>query len=225
MCDWVTTVNAYPDLTLENHGLVHVGYLKNSHAMMFEAAATYAIAGREPPKACFHHVQGVSDTLLDCIAWDGTPIYFGGNDWKLVHTQCQDAINFAMAAVLLRRCPVAPGSPRRPSTGSGESSKENKGYFSIRRDPEHNGLAASRLIFCYLTFARRGLGVEPVSQAELDRSITGVHTFEHGKAIRTPHADQVRLVRLGQQPHGPRAALRWQLGGSGRTIASYLGLA
>ncbi|HLA84558.1 MAG TPA: hypothetical protein VJL29_07170 [Thermoguttaceae bacterium] len=187
VCDWVTTVNAYPDLTLENHGLVHVGYLKNSHAMMFEAAAPYVLTGREPPKACFHHVQGVTEVLLDCIAWEGTPIYFGGNDWKLVHTQCQDVINFAMAAILLQDARAA----RVAETALDwlrRIQQERKGYFSVRTDPEHNGMVALRLIFCYLTIAQRGLGVEPVTQAELDKYVTGVRHLAHGQAIlhRTP---------------------------------------
>ena len=47
--EWVTTVNAHPDFTLENHGLVHVGYLKNSHAMLLEGTVPYVLTGRDAP--------------------------------------------------------------------------------------------------------------------------------------------------------------------------------
>ncbi|MBN1911563.1 MAG: hypothetical protein JW818_17610, partial [Pirellulales bacterium] len=182
VADWVNTVNAYPDLMLENHGLVHMGYLKNSHAMMFEAAASYVLAGRESPKATLHHVKAVSDILLGCVSREGAPIYFGGNDWKLVHTQCSDVINFALGAVLLDDA----WSARVAETSFHwlrRIQQQHQGCYTVRRDPEHNGLVASRLILCYLVFTRRGLGPMPVSQEELDRHITGTRLFKHGDAV------------------------------------------
>jgi len=96
-------------------------------------------------------------------------------------------INFALAAILLRDARAA-----RVAEVSFDwlrrIQKEHGGCYTVRKDPEHNGFVAQRLIFCYLVFARRGLGVEPVSRQELDRSIAGVHYLERGEAIlhRTP---------------------------------------
>ncbi|MBN1590854.1 MAG: hypothetical protein JW888_15180, partial [Pirellulales bacterium] len=185
--EWVTTVNAHPDLTVENHGLVHVGYLKNAHAMMLEGGSPYVLTDRKVPKACRHHMDGVLDILLRCLAWDGAPVCFGGNDWKLVHTQCSDVINFALTGVLDRDARAA-----RAAATSFEwlrrIQKQYGGCYTVRRDLEHNGLVGSRLVCCYLVFAKLGLGVEPLSQQELDRQTSGVRFFEHGRAIvhRTP---------------------------------------
>ena len=54
--EWVTTVNAHDDFTLENHGLVHMGYLKNAVSELQENVLPWLIAGRKVPAACGHHV-------------------------------------------------------------------------------------------------------------------------------------------------------------------------
>jgi len=185
--DWVTTVNAHPDFTVENHGLVHVGYLKNSHAMLLEGTVPYVLTGRDVPKACSHHAGDVLDVLLSCIGWEGSPVYFGGNDWKLMNTQCIDVITFELSGVFFR--------DSRAARAAGMAldwlrriQRSHKGYFSVRQDLEHNGLAASRLISCYLMMARLGRGVEPMDEHEFVQSVAGVRHLEHGRAIlhRTP---------------------------------------
>jgi hypothetical protein len=187
ICEWVTTVNAHPDYTVENHGLVHIGYLKNSHALLLEAASPYVLIGRPLPRAGTHHADDVFEVLVRCTAWDGAPIYFGGNDWKLVHTQCSDVISFALTNVLLRDARAA----YLESVALDwlcRIQRQHNGYYTVRKDLEHNGFVASRLATCYLIRARAGPGVEAVSEQQFAQSITGVTHLEHGQAIlhRTP---------------------------------------
>lgn len=185
--EWVTTVNAHPDFTVENHGLVHVGYLKNSHAMLLEAASPYVMTGRAVPKACLHHADGVLDILLKCVAWEGAPIYFGGNDWKLVHTQCSDVISFALTNVLLGDARAA-YMEQVALDWLCRIQQQHGGYYTVRRDLEHNGFVASRLAVCYLIHAQAGEGVQPISSRQFEERITGVTQLKHAQAIlhRTP---------------------------------------
>jgi hypothetical protein len=184
---WVTTVNVHPDFTVENHGIVHVGYLKASLAFLLENALPYLLTGRPVPKACSHHVRDCFAVALKCMGWDGAPVYFSGNDWKIYHSQNSDVMIFTLAALLAgdRNAaalePVALDYLRRMQRVEG-------GYYSVRRDIEYGGLCASRLIACQLARGILGEGPLPASEAECERSICGVTCFEHGRVIlhRTP---------------------------------------
>ncbi len=80
--DWVTTVNAHDDFTVENHRLVHMGYLKNTVSELQENTLPWLIRGRKVPAACLHHAREVFGVLVACMGWDGGPVYFAGTDWK-----------------------------------------------------------------------------------------------------------------------------------------------
>jgi len=84
--DWVTTTNAHPDFTVENHGIVHLGYLKTTLSILLENSLPYLLTGTAVPKACLHHVPDGFAVLVRCMAWDAAPFYFSGNDWKITHT-------------------------------------------------------------------------------------------------------------------------------------------
>jgi hypothetical protein len=219
---WVTTVNAHPDFTVENHGLVHVGYLKTTVAMLLENAVHYLAADQPVPHACLHHVPEALDVLLKCMSWSGAPIYFGGNDWKTVHTQATDIVIYAMASTLTgdRRAAhledVALEWLRRIQ-------RQHRGYYNVRRDLEFGGLCATRLIACYLAHAARGQGAEPVAEAEFDRRVSGTTHLEHAPAIlhRTP--TKFASFSWGRQ----RLALALPRGGNcvlWPHVASYVGL-
>jgi len=219
---WVTTVNAHPDFTVENHRLVHVGYLKTTVAMLLESACHYAIVDTPAPRACFHHVGEAFDVLLACSAWDGAPVYFGGNDWKTFHSQATDIVMYAGLGALaddgraayleetaldwLRRLQKAEG-----------------GYYNVRRDIEYGGLCATRLIACYLLHAVSSEGAPPVTKMEFDRACTGVRYLKYARAIlhRTP-------TKFASFTWGPkRIAIAMPTNGNWVVwphFASYLGL-
>ena len=184
---WVTTVNAHPDFTVENHGLVHIGYLKTTLGLMVENAVHYLMAQRSTPAACLHHVPEGFDVLASCMSWDAAAIYFGGNDWKLVHTQCVDTVVYAMLSLLAkdglasRLEEDALGALRRIQRQEG-------GFYNVRRDLEFGGLCATRLIGCYLAHALVRHKVESLPEEEFDRRVTGVRYMKSARALlhRTP---------------------------------------
>ena len=219
---WVTTVNAHPDFTVENHGLVHIGYQKTSIAQLLENAAHYLIAGNRPPLACRHHVAEATELLYRCVGWDGAPVYFGGNDWKLVHTQPTDLPIYAVQSILSgdRRAAL---QERRGLDRVARLQAAEDGFFGVRRDLEYGGLCASRLIVCTLAHAANGTGAEPLLPDEFDRQMTSVRRLPGGRAVlhRTPD-------KFASFAFGPKWMALTVPAGADRAVwphyASYLGV-
>lgn len=184
---WVTTVNAHPDFTVENHGLVHMGYQKTSIAQLLENAVHYLAVGRQPPAACMHHVNDATELLYRCSGWDGAPVYFGGNDWKIVHTQPTDLPIYTVLSIVAGDRRAALQEVRGLEAVERIQAAE-EGFFNVRRDLEYGGLCASRLAACYLVHAAHGPGAEPLQPDEFDRQMTGAWHLEGGRAMlhRTP---------------------------------------
>jgi hypothetical protein len=207
---------------VENHGLVHVGYLKTTVGLMLEAGSQYLLAEEAPPRACLHHVPEAFDNLRACMAWDGAPIYFGGNDWKLVHTQGTDLSIYAMLG-LFSQDRVAARLERIALDWVARIQNEEKGFYNLRRDIEYGGLVATRLVACSITHAMGAPGPRPVSERALQRTISGVRRFDYAKAIlhRTP-------TKFASFSWGPkRMALAMPKNGTWIVwphYASYLGL-
>lgn len=220
--DWVSTVNAHPDFTVENHGLVHVGYLKNSLSMLLESAVHFAMTDAEVPAACLHHATDVFQVLVKCMSDSGSPIYFGGNDWKLVHTQATDAIIYALLSLLTNNgtaaCLEAQALKFIPRIQT-----QQGGYYNVRRDLEYGGLCATRLVSCYLAHAAMGPGAEPISAQAFQESASHVTHLEYAQAIlhRTPD----KFVSFAWGPR--RMALAWPAGSAPVVwphMSSYLGI-
>ncbi len=184
---WVSTINAHPDFTVENHRLVHVGYLKNSLSLQLEGALPYLLAGRPVPQAHLHHADDVFAVLRACMAWDGAPISFGGNDWKLFHTQASEHLPWCFLN-LLAGDHVAAAFEHQALDWLARMQEAHGGYFNQRRDLEYGGLVASRLIAADLAHRRLGPGVAPASFADVDAACSQVRVLEHAKAVlhRTP---------------------------------------
>ncbi len=184
---WVTTVNAHPDFTVENHGLVHIGYLKTTLGLMLENAVHYLAAQRPAPAACLHHVPEGFDVLASCMSWDAASIYFGGNDWKVVHTQCVDTVIYAMLG-LLTKDRFAARLEEDALSVLRRIQQQEGGFYNVRRDLEFGGLCATRLITCYMTHAFVRHEVEPLPKEGLDRRVTGVRYMASARALlhRTP---------------------------------------
>jgi hypothetical protein len=184
---WVTTVNAHDDFTVENHGLVHVGYLKNSASMLQENILPWLITGGKIPKACMHHVPEVFDLLIRCMAWDGAPVYFSGTDWKLYHEQSCEIVAYAMLS-LLKSDRRAAYLEKTALPWILRQQRSEKGYYNVRRDLEYGGLCATRLIACCLAHGIADSSPEPIGAAEFGRLVSGTRHLVSSKAVvhRTP---------------------------------------
>ncbi|MHB8901846.1 MAG: discoidin domain-containing protein [Thermoguttaceae bacterium] len=219
---WVSTVNAHDDFTVENHGLVHLGYQKTSVAQLLENAVHYLVAGREPPAACRHHVAEAAELLYRCAGWDGSPVYFGGNDWKIVHSQPTDLPIYSALSIVAGDGRAALQEQRGLERVGRLQAAEGR-FFNERRDLEYGGLCATRLATCYLAHAAAGAGAEPISPEEFDRQMTGAWHLEGGRAMlhRTPD-------KFASFAFGPKWLALTLPRGPDRTIwphfASYLGV-
>ena len=134
-----------------------------------------------------HHVPDGVELLYRCSAWDGAPVFFGGNDWKTFHSQPIDLVIYALLSTVAgdRRAAYV---EQTGLTWVGRMQQAEGGYFNVRRDLEYGGACATRLLACYLAHATLGAGAEPLSADEFDRSASGVRLLPAGKAIvhRTP---------------------------------------
>lgn len=185
--EWVVTTNAHSDFTVENHGLVHLGYLKTTLSMLLENALPYLLTGAAVPQACLHHVPEGFAVLVRCMAWDAAPIYFSGNDWKITHTQATDTMSYALMSLLARNRQAA-YLERVGLDYLLRIQKQEHGYYNVRRDLESSGHAATRLMAAYYAHAILGEGAAPLSPAEFDRSISGTCYLPEGRTLlhRTP---------------------------------------
>jgi hypothetical protein len=78
--DWVCTQTAHPDLTVENHGSFHPGYLGCGGLLLFGRLAFQA-TGRTPPPHYEHHLLDAWRILRRFFLPNGFTAYPSGQDW------------------------------------------------------------------------------------------------------------------------------------------------
>jgi len=185
--DWVTTVNSHDDFTVENHRLVHMGYLKNTVSELQENTLPWLIRGREVPAACLHHANDVFGVLVSCMAWDGGPVYFAGTDWKTYHEQCCEIVLYTLLSLRSgdRTAAFLEGTALESLI---RQQQAQGGYYNVRRDLEYGGLCATRLIVCCLAHGLLDAPPEPITAAEFDQLASGTRHLVAGKTVvhRTP---------------------------------------
>jgi hypothetical protein len=185
---WVTTVNAHDDFTVENHGIVHVGYLKLTATELQENSLHWLLVGRTPPKAAQHHVPQVFQVLMNCMDWDGSPIYFAGNDWKSYQSQSSDVLLYC-SLNLLTHDPRAAYLEETALRQSRKQQHAEGGYFNLRRDLEFSGFCASRMIMCCYAHAVANSNTTAIDAEQFDREASGVKLLPAAKTVvhRTPN--------------------------------------
>ncbi|MBN2578976.1 MAG: hypothetical protein JXB10_08290 [Pirellulales bacterium] len=186
--DWVTTVNAHDDFTVENHGIVHMGYLKTTASELQENVLPWLLTGRNTPAACMHHVPEALELLIHCMAWDGAPVYFSGTDWKSYHEQSCEIVLYTMQS-LLKGDRRAAFLEQTALKWLARQQRAEKGFYNVRRDLEYGGLCATRLIACCLAHGIIDAPPKPISADEFDRLAAGTRHLIAGKTVvhRTPN--------------------------------------
>ena len=180
--EWVTTVNAHPDFTVENHSRVHIGYLKTTLSLLLENALHYELTGNQSPAAMFHHMPETFEIMKRSMMKDAATVYWGSNDWRVIHTQATDIIAYAVINIL-KEDGAAAYLENLAIDYLRSLQQENNGYLNFRRDLEWSGFAATRLINAWLLHAIRGGGGTPYSEAEYDSRYNMVTYYPNGKAI------------------------------------------
>ena len=90
--DWVCTQTSHPDLTVENHGSFHPGYLACGVLLMMGRLA-FTLTGKTPPPHYLHHVHDAWKVLRRFFLYNGFTAYPSGQDW----TYHEPDINFQYA--------------------------------------------------------------------------------------------------------------------------------
>lgn len=196
--DWVDTVNAHDDFAVENHGLVHVGYLKNTLTMQLENEVHWKMVDRELPLAGQHHAPEVFDILCRCMNWNAAAIYFGGNDWQIYETQCSDILIYTALrqlhgnrhAALLEDTALKHLIRRQRAEG---------GYYNGRRDLEYGGMCATRLMMCFWLHALSDELTPPVTQQEFNAKANGVTKLESARTVMHRTADKFASFTWAQK--------------------------
>ncbi|NOZ20986.1 MAG: hypothetical protein GXP25_07845 [Planctomycetes bacterium] len=187
VCDWVKTVNLLPDYTIQNNGYVHLRHMSAAVTALGENCLPYLLAGKTPPQATLHNVAKCYRAYRYFMAWDGSPVYVTGSDWKMIHTQAADVFAHAFCCVMLDDNHAAYLEMR--ALDFAERMQDHcRGYYNVDADPAFNGMCASALIHCYLLHALRGPGPKPIDSTRFNLDATGTKKFDSAKLIihRTP---------------------------------------
>ena len=78
--DWVCTQTAHPDLTVENHGSFHPGYL-GCGGLLILGRLAFTLTGKTPPPHYAHHLVGAWRLLKRFALPNGFTAYPSGQDW------------------------------------------------------------------------------------------------------------------------------------------------
>lgn len=78
--DWVCTQTAHPDLTVENHGSFHPGYL-GCGVLLMQGRLAFQLTGRTPPPQYLHNVVEAYKVLRRFFLSNGFTAYPSGQDW------------------------------------------------------------------------------------------------------------------------------------------------
>ena len=113
---------------------------------------------------------------------DAAAVYWGSNDWRVIHTQATDIIAYAVIS-LLKDDRAASYLEDVAIDYMRLLQQEHKGFFNFRRDLEWSGFAATRLINAWLLHAIRGGGGTPVSEADYDSLYNNVTYYPYGKTV------------------------------------------
>ena len=197
---WLTAPNAFPDYTVENHGLVHPDYL-GAISEMVRCAISFRLADEPLPQAVTFNADKVLDLLVFLYLPDGTELYPQNTDYTPrrldVFVQASDIIPHKPSplrkACFLRALAsmeaMATECPDQPMNGWIGFPYDLGSTWGLTQD--------------YLMFRFFGDGGEALEDNQLEASLAGVFASEYGKFAvhRTPNTISSFSWRsTGKQP-------------------------
>lgn len=78
--DWICTQTTHPDLTVENHGSFHPGYL-GCGVLLMTGRLAFTLTGKTPPPHYLHRVHDAWNVLRRFFLYNGFTAYPSGQDW------------------------------------------------------------------------------------------------------------------------------------------------
>ena len=78
--DWICTQTTHPDLTVENHGSFHPGYL-GCGVLLMTGRLAFTLTGKTPPPHYLHRIYDAWNVLRRFFLYNGFTAYPSGQDW------------------------------------------------------------------------------------------------------------------------------------------------
>ncbi len=197
---WLAAPNAFPDYTVENHGLVHPDYM-GAISEMVRCAISFRLASETVPQAATFNADKVLDLLVFLYLPDGIELYPQNTDYTPrrldVFLQAGNIIPHRPSplrkACLLRTLAsleaMATECPDQPMNG----------WIGFPYDLGSTwGLTQN-----YLMFRLFGDGGKTLPDDQLESRLAGVFASEYGKFVvhRTPHSiSSFSWHSTGKQP-------------------------
>ena len=193
--DFYTGANMYDDFTLENHGIVHPGYM-STWSLSLGNALDFSMTGRKVPQILLYNVSGIYNNLKWFSLPDGGFVYPSGQDWALFrtpywlfpHSLMTVYGNDPDAWTLAQRClNVIEKMQARSKTGAIFHSEEY--FFPSTQTDTLYSLAKTWLAFHQLGDLRsqhqspRGVLRLNAGKILLNRTGQAIHTFSWGKKV------------------------------------------
>ena len=198
---WLTAPNAFPDYTIENHGLVHPDYI-GAISEMVRSAISFRLAGEAVPQAATFNAEEVLDLLTFLYLPDGTELYPQNTDY----TPRRLDVFFQAANIIPHRpSPLRKACLLRTLTSIEAMAAEcpdqpMNGWIGFPYDLGSTwGLTQN-----YLMFRLFGDGGEALPDDQLETNLAGVFASEYGKFVihRTPTTiSSFSWHSTGKQPY------------------------
>jgi hypothetical protein len=197
---WLTGPNAFPDYTVENHGLVHPDYM-GAISEMVRCAISFRLAGEAVPQAVTFNAEQVLDVLVFLYLPDGTELYPQDTDYTPrrldVFFQAGNIIPHKPSP--LRKACFLRTLASLEAMATECPDQSMNGWIGFPYDLGSTwGLTQN-----YLMFRLFGDGGQALSDDQLEASLTGVFASEYGKFVvhRTSNAiSSFSWHSTGKQP-------------------------
>lgn len=198
---WLTAPNAFPDFTIENHGLVHPDYI-GAISEMVRCAISFRLAGEDVPQAATFNAGEVLDLLVFLYLPDGTVLYPQNTDYT---PRRLDVFLQAANIIPHKPSPLRKACFLRTLTSIEAMATEcpdqpMNGWIGFPYDLGSTwGLTQN-----YLMFRLFGDGGEVLADDQLETELAGVLASEYGRVAvhRTPTTiSSFSWHSTGKQPY------------------------
>ena len=189
------TFTALPDYWAENHGMVHPNYTASGVRSLMAVGTQLKLWGRDLPPELFWNRQRVYESLKITADRLGYPMAVQGMDWHYLPAAGQD-VPHAIASIFFDD-PEAAALQQRGLRTTELRQEGNGGRFYDKDFAERATDQIDAMILRelhirdvaqqYMMHRLFGVGADPVSEEELETSLTGVYNFPHAGFVSHRH--------------------------------------
>jgi hypothetical protein len=188
--EWMVSVNANPDHTLENHGFFNPIYQQVVHVNIGEAAMIYAQAGHALPEAFSFRTETIWDGILGPLAADdGDLIMTAGQDWTSKDYQHLDYLT--VLATRMQRPAASVAESRALELVARRQSTHANGSILGQPQLGYESMLVKRLSAAWWNHELFGPAPQPTAEEyEADRERTaGVRQYPYVDIVQARQRD------------------------------------